>query len=55
MLLVLGLGTFFIMLSGGGNVIGNIFTLGPLLWQFAYLVTAVPTAYSQFSGIFIRR
>ena len=55
MLLVLGLGTFFIMLSGGGNVMSNIFTLGPLLWQFAYLVTAVPSAYSQFSGIFMRR
>jgi MFS family permease len=54
-LLVLGLGTFFMMLSGGGNVMSNVLTLGPLLWQFAYLVTAVPSAYSQFSGIFIRR
>jgi MFS family permease len=55
MLLVLGFGTFLMMLSAGGNVMSNIFTLGPLLWQFAYLATAVPSAYSQFSGIFIRR
>ena len=55
MLFVLGLGTFFVMLAAGGDVMSNIFTLSPLLWQFVYLVTAVPAAYSQFSGIFIRR
>jgi hypothetical protein len=55
MLLVLGLGTFFGILSAGGNAMSSIFSLGPLLWQFAYLITAVPAAYSQFSGLFIRR
>lgn len=55
LLFVLGLGTLVLMFSSGGDVLGNVFSLGPLLWQFAYLVTAVPTAYSQFSGIFIRR
>ncbi len=55
MLLALGLGSLFAMLAGGGNIMSNIFALGPLLWQFAYLVTAVPAAYSQFSGLFFRR
>jgi MFS family permease len=54
-LLVLGLGSFLMMLSGGGNVMKHILTLGPLLWQFVYLATAVPAAYSQFSGLFLRR
>jgi MFS family permease len=55
MLLVLGLGGLLVMLSGGADVLGGIASLAPLLWQFAYLATAVPSAYSQFSGIFIRR
>jgi hypothetical protein len=54
-LLVLGLGSFLMMLSGGGNVMKHILTLGPLLWQFVYLATAIPAAYSQFSGLFLRR
>jgi MFS family permease len=52
---VLGLGSFFAMLYGGGNLMGGIASLSPLLWQLLYLVTAVPAAYSQFSGIFLRR
>jgi MFS family permease len=55
MLLVLGLGGLLVMLSGGADVLGGIMSLAPLLWQFAYLVTALPSAYSQFSGIFIKR
>jgi MFS family permease len=55
LLFILGLGTFLMMLGGGGNVLGNVFTLSPLLWQFVYLATAVPSAYSQFSGLFFRR
>lgn len=55
MLFVLGLGGLLVMLSSGGDVMGNIFSLGPLLWQIVYLAISVPAAYSQFSGLFFRR
>ncbi|MFZ5856658.1 MAG: B-box zinc finger protein [Chloroflexota bacterium] len=57
-ILVLGVGGGFLMFAtaeSGGNFLSNIFALGPLLWQIVYLVMAVPTAYSQFSGLFFRR
>ena len=55
MLFGLGLYGLLALISGGGNVLANISGLVPLLWQFGYLVFAVPAAYSQFSGIFIRK
>jgi len=43
------------LLMGGGNFLTAIYAFSPLLWQVVYLVTAIPAAYSQFSGLFIRR
>lgn len=57
-ILVLGLGGGFLLFASaqaGGNFLSNIFALGPLLWQIVYLVMATPAAYSQFSGLFLRR
>ena len=55
-LLVLGLGGALLMFSyGQGNLLSNIFSLGPAFWQIIYLLLATPAAYSQFSGLFIRR
>jgi len=55
MLFGLGLYGLFALIAGGGSVLANFSGLIPLFVQFAYLVTAVPAAYSQFSGLFIRR
>lgn len=57
-ILVLGVGGSFMMFASaqsGGNFLSNLFALGPLLWQILYLVMATPAAYSQFSGLFLRR
>lgn len=56
MLFVLGFGGVLLMFSyGSENIVSSLFSLGPLLWQIIYLVMATPAAYSQFSGMFIRR
>jgi hypothetical protein len=55
-LLVLGFGGVLLMASyGQGNMLSSIFSLGPAFWQIIYLLIATPAAYSQFSGLFIRR
>ncbi len=57
-ILVLGIGGGFVMFAAGqsgGNILSNIFALGPLLWQIVYLAIATPAAYSQFSGLFFRK
>ena len=55
-MLVLGLGGVLLMFSyGSEDIVSSLFSLGPVLWQIVYLVIATPAAYSQFSGLFIRR
>lgn len=54
-LLISGLPALLMMLTGGGDILGSLFSFGPLLWQIVYLVLAVPTAYYQFSGLVFRR
>jgi len=55
-MLVLGLGGALVMFSyGRSDIVSSLFSLGPLLWQIIYLVMATPAAYSQFSGLFIRK
>jgi hypothetical protein len=54
-LLMSGLPALFVMLSGGGDIMGSLFAFGPLLWQIVYLVLAIPMAYSQFSGLVFKR
>ncbi len=56
LMFVLGLGTFAIALFGGGTDLMSMLSLfGPVVWQIAYLITAVPAAYGQFSGLVFRR
>ncbi len=55
-ILVMGLGGVFLLFSyGTENLMSSLFSLGPVLWQIVYLALAAPAAYSQFSGIFVRR
>ena len=57
-ILVLGVGGGFLLFAtaqSGGSFLSNIFALGPLLWQIVYLAMATPAAYSQFSGLFLRK
>lgn len=54
-LLMSGLLGLLAMLFGGGDFLSTVFLFGPLLWQVVYLVTAIPAAYSQFSGLLFRR
>jgi len=54
-LLASGLPALLLMLFGGGDLLSAVYLFGPLLWQVVYLVTAIPAAYSQFSGLFFRR
>jgi len=57
MMSLLGLGTLWAFLLMGTDAFRNIFYGfgSPLFWQIIYLVLAVPTAYSRFAGIFLRR
>ncbi len=54
-LLLGGLPGLLVMLFGGGDFLSTVFLFSPLLWQVVYLVTAIPAAYSQFSGLLFRR
>ena len=55
-LLVLGLGGAMVIINfGSQDLMTSLFSLGPVLWQIVYLVMAAPAAYSQFSGLFVRR
>lgn len=55
-ILVLGLGGALVAFSYASiDPVSSLFSLGPLLWQIIYLVMATPAAYSQFSGLFVRR
>lgn len=54
MLLLLGLGGILVMLGLRENPVAAV-SLLPLVWQIIYLVTALPIAYSQFSGLVFRR
>ena len=55
MLIFTGLPALFVMLSGGGNLSVSLYSFSPLLWQGVYLFIAIPSAYSQFSGLLFRR
>lgn len=58
MLLALGLGGALSMIAlgqGGGASPASLLAFTPLLWQVVYLVIATPAAYSQFSGVFLRK
>jgi hypothetical protein len=55
MLIFSGLPALLIMFWGGADIMTAAFSFSPLLWQVVYLVTSVPAAYSQFSGLFFRR
>jgi hypothetical protein len=57
-ILVLALGGTLLVVNAaqnGGDTFSSMLSFGPLLWQIIYLVIATPAAYSQFSGLFIRR
>jgi hypothetical protein len=50
--LFLGLGGLLLsVFSGSFNFMAAFAMFGPLIWQIAYLILAVPSAYAQFSGI----
>lgn len=55
-ILVLGLGGALVAFSYASvDPVSSIFSLGPVFWQIVYLVLAAPAAYSQFTGMIIRR
>lgn len=54
MLALLGFGGVFVMLGMRENP-AAVISLVPLVWQVIYLLTALPIAYSQFSGMVFRR
>jgi len=54
MLIISGVGVFF-GLAGARDNPASLFAVTPMLWQIIYLATALPIAYSQFSGMVFRR
>ncbi|GAB4504227.1 MAG: hypothetical protein Fur0043_12200 [Anaerolineales bacterium] len=54
-LLLSGLPGLLTLLLGGADLLSTVVLFSPLLWQILYLVTAIPAAYSQFSGLLFRR
>jgi hypothetical protein len=54
-LMISGLPGLWFMLAGGVDLVTLAYSFAPVLWQIAYLVLAIPSAYSQFSGIVFRK
>ncbi len=53
-MLLSGLPALVMLLNGGGGFAAFSYFL-PIVWQIIYLVIAVPSAFSQFSGLVFRK